>query len=251
MNQYSRRDILKLGIITGVALSLKIPSHQSQSLPTTAVLGGIYSQRYPFVLPSLGYDFDAVEPSVDARTMQIHYEKHHGAYVKNLNAAIASDPVLQKKTLGQILQNLDQVPEPIRDKVRNNGGGHLNHSLFWPSLKKGTKLDARSEFEKKIQESFGSLPGFLERFAAAAMGVFGSGWAWLIHDKSSGKLRIVTSPNQDNPWLTGVPPLLGIDVWEHAYYLKYQNRRADYVKAFGDIINWDEVQEKYQTQLSV
>lgn len=216
---------------------------QAQNRPAVA---DIYQQKYPFSLPPLGYAFNALEPFIDAETMRIHYEKHHGAYVRNLNEAIASDPVLQGKTLGAILNDLDAVPEPIRAKVRDNGGGHLNHSLFWPSMKKGAARAPKGVLMTKIKESFGSWEEFQKQFAAASMGVFGSGWAWLIQEPESGKLAIVTTPNQNSPWMNGIKPLLGIDVWEHAYYLKYQNRRADYVKAFMDIIHWPLIEARYK-----
>ncbi len=245
---YSRRDIIKWGILAGVAAGLKVSPVNAQTPPP---LPDIYLQKYPFSLPPLGYSFEALVPMIDAETMRIHYELHHGAYVKNLNDAVASDPLLQQKTLGNILSRLDEVPGPIRAKIRNNGGGHLNHSLFWPSMKKGARWNPRGEFAQKATSSFGSKEEFLKQFAASAMSVFGSGWAWVIDNPETGKLTLETSANQDSPWMRGVKPLLGIDVWEHAYYLKYQNRRADYVKAFEQIIDWQTVEHRFNQESKV
>ena len=193
-------------------------------------------------LPPLGYAFDALEPVIDAKTMEIHHGKHHAAYVKNLNDALAKAPELSKKPLEELLKDLNSVPEAIRAAVRNNGGGHYNHTLFWQHLKKGTG-GPQGDLLKAIEKDLGSVPKFLEQFGEAAMKQFGSGWAWLaIKD---GKLGVVATPNQDTPLSTGATPLLGIDVWEHAYYLKYQNRRADYVKAFPDVIDWAFVGTRY------
>jgi Fe-Mn family superoxide dismutase len=198
-------------------------------------------------LPALPYAFDALEPHIDARTMEIHHGKHHAAYVNNLNAALEKHPELQSKSLDELIGDLAKVPEDIRAAVRNNGGGHWNHSLFWQLLSpKGGK--PAGSVVKAIESTFGGFDAFKEQFGKAAVGRFGSGWAWLtIKD---GKLCICSSPNQDNPHMKGISEcpgkiVLGLDVWEHAYYLKYQNRRADYASAWWNVVNWDKVEELY------
>jgi Fe-Mn family superoxide dismutase len=200
-----------------------------------------------FTLPPLPYAFNALEPHIDAQTMQIHHDKHHGAYVNNLNAAIEKAPELAKKSLDDLVADVARVPEAVRTAVRNNGGGHWNHSLFWtwldPAKKGGEPSGALGDAVKK---SFGDYAKFKEQFAAAAAGRFGSGWAWLLH--KDGKLAITSTPNQDNPVMEGTRPshvLLGLDVWEHAYYLKYQNRRADYVTAWFNTLNWDAINARF------
>jgi superoxide dismutase, Fe-Mn family len=196
-----------------------------------------------FKLPPLGYDYDALEPHIDAETMKIHHDKHHAAYVSRLNSAVAAAPGLEKKSIEEILKNLDATPEAVRKDLRNHGGGHYNHTLFWQSLKKSEGGKPAGELAKAIDQSFGSLAKWQDGFGDAAMKVFGSGWAWLVwRDK---KLVIESTPNQDCPLNTGGVPLLGLDVWEHAYYLKYQNKRADYVKAFQNVINWDFVSARF------
>ncbi|PTJ25734.1 superoxide dismutase [Staphylococcus simulans] len=194
-----------------------------------------------FELPNLPYEFDALEPHIDKETMEIHHDKHHNTYVTKLNAAIEGTD-LENKSIEEIVANLDSVPSDIQTVVRNNGGGHLNHSLFWQILspnseEKGTVVD-------KIKEQWGSLDEFKDEFAKKAAGQFGSGWAWLVVDKD-GKLEIVTTANQDNPITEGKTPILGLDVWEHAYYLKYQNKRPDYINAFWNVVNWEKVDELY------
>lgn len=200
-------------------------------------------------LAPLPYAIDALEPHIDARTMEIHHGKHHAAYVNNLNAALEKHPALQGKSLEELLSTLSAVPEAIRATVRNNGGGHWNHTLFWQLLspKSGGKPVGRSA--KAIDAELGGFDAFKEQFAKAAVGRFGSGWAWLTV-KEDGKLCICSSPNQDNPLMKGVSecpgkPVLGLDVWEHAYYLKYQNRRADYIGAWWNVVNWEKVEELY------
>lgn len=193
-------------------------------------------------VPDLGYAFDALEPHIDAKTMEIHHDKHHQAYVDKLNAAIADQPELHGMSPDDLMRNLNRVPEHIRTAVRNNGGGHANHSFFWPLLKKGTKLGG--PIADAINEKFGSFDKFKEQFANAAKNQFGSGWAWLVLGDNG--LEVTSTPNQDTPLMTGKTPLLGLDVWEHAYYLKYQNRRPDYVEAFFSVINWDQVNENYK-----
>ena len=202
----------------------------------------------PFTLPALPYAFDALEPHIDAQTMQIHHGKHHAAYVTNLNTALAKAPELAGRSLDDLIARLAQMPEAIRTAVRNNGGGHWNHSLFWlwldPAKKGG---EPSGTLGQAIAASFGDFATFKEQFAAAGTGRFGSGWAWLIHH--AGKLSITSTPNQDNPVMDGTRPadvLLGLDVWEHAYYLKYQNRRPDYIAAFWNVVNWGEVAKRYE-----
>lgn len=198
-------------------------------------------------LPALPYAFDALEPHIDARTMEIHHGKHHAAYVNNLNAALEKHPELQSKSLDELLGDLAKVPEDIRAAVRNNGGGHYNHSLFWQLLSpKGGK--PAGSVVKAIESTFGGLDAFKEQFGKAAVGRFGSGWAWL--SVKEGKLCICSSPNQDNPHMKGVSEcpgkiVLGLDVWEHAYYLKYQNRRADYISAWWNVLNWEKLEDLY------
>jgi Fe-Mn family superoxide dismutase len=194
---------------------------------------------YPYALPSLPYAFDALEPHIDAQTMQIHHGKHHQAYVNNLNAALEKAPEWQKKGLGEVLASLDKVPEAVRTAVRNNGGGHWNHTAFWKLMAKGAGGAPKGDVADLITKSFGGFDKFKEQFAAAAMGRFGSGWAWLLFD--AGKLSIMSTPNQDNPAMEKKAPILGLDVWEHAYYLKYQNRRADYIGAWWNVVNWEQV----------
>ena len=199
----------------------------------------------PFTLPKLPYAYDALEPYIDAQTMQIHHDKHHQAYVDNLNKAIAGDPTLSKLTVEELLSRLDTLPAPVRTAVRNQGGGHANHSLFWQTLCPAAKTGKPGgALASAIAQTFGSQDKFEEQLRTAAAGVFGSGWAWLSLD-SAGKLVLDTAPNQDSPLLAKRRPLLGIDVWEHAYYLKYQNRRAEYLAAILHVINWDFVTHRY------
>lgn len=196
----------------------------------------------PHKLPALGYAFDALEPVIDAKTMEIHHDKHHAAYVNNLNTALAKAPDLAGKSIEELVKGLAELPEAVRTAIRNNGGGHYNHTLFWQHLKKSTG-GPQGDLLKAIERDFTSVAKWQEQFSEAAMKQFGSGWAWLV--LQGNKLAIVATPNQDSPLTTGATPLLGIDVWEHAYYLKYQNRRADYVKAFQDVIDWEFVGARY------
>ena len=195
----------------------------------------------PHTLPALPYSYDALEPHFDAQTMTIHHTKHHQTYVDKLNAALTGHPDLEKKSVEELLSNLNAVPENIRTAVRNHGGGHQNHSFWWPMLKKD--VAAKGDIIQAIEGKFSSLDKFKEQFSTAATNLFGSGWAWLV--VSGGQIEIMATPNQDNPLSQGKKPVLGIDVWEHAYYLKYQNRRPDYIKAFFNVINWDKVNEYY------
>ena len=190
-----------------------------------------------YELPELGYAFNALEPNIDARTMEIHHDKHHAGYVAKLNSAVEGTD-LGSKTVCELISSLDSLPENIRGAVRNNGGGHCNHSLFWKVISPGGANAPEGELATAIDASFGSFDAFKEQFAAAAATRFGSGWAWLVADKD-GNLSICSTANQDNPRMTnGGTPILGLDVWEHAYYLHYQNRRPDYIQAFWNVVNW-------------
>ncbi|MEB7437309.1 superoxide dismutase [Mammaliicoccus sciuri] len=195
-----------------------------------------------FELPKLPYAYDALEPHIDKETMEIHHTKHHNTYVTKLNDAVKGTD-LESKSIEDIVKNLNSVPDDIRTAVQNNGGGHYNHSLFWELLTPNAS-EPSGEVVDVISSTFGSLDKFKEEFAAAAAGRFGSGWAWLVVD--NGQLAIVSTPNQDNPISEGKLPILGLDVWEHAYYLNYQNRRPDYINAFWNVVNWDKVNELYQ-----
>ena len=195
-------------------------------------------------LPDLPYGYDALEPHIDAETMRIHHTKHHQGYVNNLNAALEKHPELGEKTVEQLLSDLDSVPQDIRTAVRNNGGGHANHSLFWPCMAPGAGGAPSGELAAAIDSAFGSFDAFRESFAKAAATRFGSGWAWLCAG-GGGELLITSTANQDNPVSEGLRPILGLDVWEHAYYLNYQNRRPDYVKAWWNVVNWERVGENF------
>ena len=193
-------------------------------------------------LPSLPYAFDALEPHIDAQTMQIHHGKHHQAYINNLNAALEAHPDLQAKSVEDLIKDLNALPEAIRTAVRNNGGGHANHSLFWTLMAPNAGGTPTGKAADAINGAFGSFDSFKEQFGKAATTRFGSGWAWLV--SSSGKLVFESTANQDSPIMEGKKPILGLDVWEHAYYLKYQNRRPDYIAAFWNVVNWSKVNER-------
>jgi len=220
-----------------------------RSLLEFAALGAVSAiasaDEPPFALPKLPYAYDALEPYIDAQTMQIHHDKHHQAYVDNLNKTVASDPALSKLSVDELLLRLDTLSAGIRTAVRNQGGGHANHTLFWQTLVPASKSGKPSgALAQALDQAFGSQEKFEQQLRAAALSVFGSGWAWLSVDPEK-KLMLDTAPNQDSPLLTKRRPLLGIDVWEHAYYLKYQNRRADYLAAITHVINWDFVSQRY------
>ena len=201
----------------------------------------------PFSLPKLPYAFDALEPYIDARTMEIHHDKHHQAYVTNLNNAVAAEPQLAGLSVEELLGRLDRLPAQVRTAVRNHGGGHANHSLFWQTLAPaGRGGRPKGKLADAIAQAFGSQDAAEAKLRATAAGVFGSGWGWLLLDRD-GKLRIESTPNQDSPLLTGQTPLLGIDVWEHAYYLKYQNRRPEYLEAITKVIHWDFISDRYES----
>jgi Fe-Mn family superoxide dismutase len=197
-----------------------------------------------FELPALPYAHDALEPHIDTQTMQIHHGKHHQAYVTNLNKALESAPEWAGKSIEEIVTNLDKLPEGIRMAVRNNGGGHVNHTFFWQIMGPGKGGAPSGALADAIASTFGSFDAFKEKFATAGATRFGSGWAWLVKD-ASGKLEVMSTPNQDTPLSDGKTPLLGCDVWEHAYYLKYQNRRPDYMAAWWNVVNWDEVARRF------
>ena len=199
-----------------------------------------------FSLPPLPYGFDALEPHIDAKTMEIHHGKHHQAYVNNLNAALEKAPELQSKSIEELLKNVNSAPEAVRTPIRNNGGGHWNHSFFWRLMGPKAGGQPSGALGDAIKSTFGSFDKFKEQFAAAGVGRFGSGWAWLLND--GGKLSITSTPNQDNPLMDGKSAnsvLLGLDVWEHAYYLKYQNRRPDYIAAWWNVVNWGDVGKRF------
>ncbi|MFP4143575.1 MAG: superoxide dismutase [Phycisphaeraceae bacterium] len=209
----------------------------------------------PFTLPDLPYSHDALEPAIDAQTMQIHHEKHHGGYVKKLNAAIEGSE-WDNKPIEQILSSLDQVPRDKKTAIRNNGGGHYNHSLFWPLMAPGGHAGGKptGALAEAIEAELGGFEKFKDEFSKAAANRFGSGWAWLIVNEPDGKLAVTSTKNQDNPIMRGLDddeglkgqPVLGLDVWEHAYYLKYQNRRPDYIEAWWNVVNWEKANELYQ-----
>jgi Fe-Mn family superoxide dismutase len=192
-----------------------------------------------FEVPALPYDFGALEPHIDAQTMQIHHDKHHGAYVTNLNAALDKHPDLKGKSVEDILRSLSTVPEDIRTAVRNNGGGHANHSMFWKIMKANGGGNPTGDIAKIINDKFGGFDAFKEKFNDNGVKRFGSGWTWLV--AKGGNYELISTANQDSPFIDGAFPILGNDVWEHAYYLKYQNRRADYLKAWWNVVNWDEI----------
>ena len=237
MNMITRRDALKkAALLLGSAVAVSTLPH-FQAWAAEAPPAG------PFTLPPLPYAFDGLEPHIDAQTMQIHHDKHHQAYVNNLNKAMAGNAELEKKPIDELIRDLRLVPESLRKAVQNQGGGHANHSFFWQLLKKNEGGKPTGELSKAVDKKWGGLDGFKVEFTKAATTLFGSGWAWLSLDGK--ELLIEQTSNQDSPLSQGRTPLLCIDVWEHAYYLKYQNRRPDYVSAFYNVINWDFVSERY------
>ena len=198
-----------------------------------------------YELPQLPYAYDALEPHIDKETMNIHHTKHHNTYVTNVNNALAGHDDLLSKSVEELIANLDAVPESVRTAVRNNGGGHANHSLFWELLSPNGGGNPTGALAEAIDSKFGGFDAFKEEFAKAATTRFGSGWAWLV--LNNGELEVTSTPNQDSPIMEGKTPLLGLDVWEHAYYLNYQNRRPDYIGAFWNVVNWDEVSKRYES----
>ncbi len=228
MSILNRREIMTLAGAAGVTAMFGATARSASAAAT---------------LPDLLYAKDALEPYIDAKTMEIHHDRHHQGYVNNLNNALADHPQLQEMPLDKLLADLDAVPESIRTAVRNNGGGHLNHSLFWRMMAPGGGEKDRGAIGAAIDSTFGSQENFQQTLGAAAAGQFGSGWAWLVASK--GKLEVISTANQDSPVSLGKMPLLGVDVWEHAYYLKYQNKRADYVTAWWNVVNWDFVNQLF------
>jgi Fe-Mn family superoxide dismutase len=198
-----------------------------------------------FELPPLPYDYSALEPHIDAKTMQLHHDMHHGAYVKNANAALEKHPELQSKSVEQLVRDLNSVPEDIRPAIRNNGGGHMNHSMFWKIMKPQSGGDPTGAIADVIKKAFGNFKDFQTKFNDAGTKQFGSGWVWLAAKPGSADVQIVTTPNQDNPISQGLFPIFGNDVWEHAYYLKYNNRRPEYLAAWWNVVNWDEINKRY------
>jgi Fe-Mn family superoxide dismutase len=249
----TRRQALKTLAATTIAASLgKFPAMaQANSAPATPAPPPTTG---PFTLPPLPYPYEALEPHIDTETMHLHHDKHHAAYVAKLNAALAEAPSFSAGTnVDDLLKNLPNVPESIRTAVRNNGGGHSNHSLFWQTLRPtagvGTGINApKGEFEKPFADELGGMDKFKENVSKLGASLFGSGWVWLVLD-SNKKLSLLSAPNQDSPLIGGHFPLFGIDVWEHAYYLKYHNLRADYIAAIWNVVNWDFISQRYATAL--
>ena len=244
----SRRDALKTMGAGAALLGLGMISPSAIAAETTAATpAGSTGAAQPFALPKLGYAFDALEPHIDAKTMEIHYTKHHQAYVTNANKALADHPELQKLTGDEILRSLPTMPDKIRTTLRNNVGGHVNHSFFWPLIGPHAGGAPTGELATAINGTFGSFEKFKTGFSDAALKRFGSGWAWLC--VRGGVLAVQSTPNQDSPLTDGAIPVLGLDVWEHAYYLHYQNRRADYVAAFWNVVNWTQAGANYAAAL--
>ena len=245
----TRRQAIKTTALAGAALAtLPGAIAQIETGPGDLIQTLVSTAPTPAALPPLPYAYDALEPHIDARTMKIHHDRHHKTYVDNLNKALmqfdwSGFKATDEGWLTSMLKNLDSVPESIRTAVRNNGGGHYNHSLFWQLMKKDGGGGPAGELGKAVDASFGSFTAFKEDFTRAALGQFGSGWAWLVLDGK--QLKIQPTPNQDTPLSSGKTPLLGLDVWEHAYYLKYQNKRVDYIAAWFNVVNWDFVSEHY------
>jgi Fe-Mn family superoxide dismutase len=236
-----RRDFMRTAAVAaaGAALVSSLPEQAAaRPFSTSALADDVLSQHYPFTLPALGFANDAVEPAVDAMTMSIHHDKHHAAYVTNLNKALETQTALQSKTLQELLTSLSSLPDAVRGPVRNNGGGHANHAMFWGLLAPGGAKAPSGALAAAITRDLGSTATCIAALKAAGLAQFGSGWTWLVRD-GSGKLVVRSTPNQDTPLSDGARVLVGVDVWEHAYYLKYQNRRADYLDAVLAALNWD------------
>jgi Fe-Mn family superoxide dismutase len=240
----TRRQALKTTALASAACATTTTLRTAIAQPTPGPTPAAAATG-PFTLPPLPYAYDALEPHIDALTMQIHHDKHHAAYVANLNKAVAGFPELGKKPVEDLVRDLNAVPDKIRTAVRNQGGGHYNHTLFWQMMKKGGGGQPSGELLKGVERRFGSFTVFKDELTKAALGQFGSGWAWLVLDANR-QLGIEPAPNQDSPISQNKQPLLGVDVWEHAYYLKYQNRRPEYVAAFFQVVDWDFVSERYK-----
>lgn len=220
------------------------PSSDLSQPPLSAPSAGLAIKAYPAELPPLPYDYAALEPFVDEATMRLHHDKHHATYVENLNTALQQYPDLQNQTVDILLKSVDTLPDNIRTTVRNNGGGHLNHTLFWSSMTPNAEGAPTGELAEAITQTFGGIDQFKQQFNTAGSGQFGSGWVWLVQNQQ-GQLEIITTPNQDNPIMNDLYPILGNDVWEHAYYLKYQNRRAEYLNNWWNVVNWAEVDRRW------
>ncbi len=245
-NPLTRREALKTFGAGAALLGLAAFATQAPAAETAPAAG---PAAQPFALPKLAYAFDALAPHIDARTMEIHYTKHHQGYVDNANKALAGHPDLQRLTGEEILKDLSAAPEAIRTALRNNVGGHVNHSLFWRVIAPGAGGAPAGDLAAAIAKTFGSLDAFKTQFGDAALKRFGSGWAWLT--VKGGALSVVSTANQDSPLSDGAVPVLGLDVWEHAYYLHYQNRRGDYINAFWNVVNWPQAAANYSAALGV
>jgi superoxide dismutase, Fe-Mn family len=240
----TRREALKTTALATAAVATILPAvNARQAAP--AMMAPAAAATGPFTLPALPYAYDALEPHIDAETMHIHHDKHHAAYVANLNKAIAEHTDLEKKSIEELIGHLGALPGAARTAIQNNGGGHYNHSLFWQMMAKGGGGDPKGDLAGAIDKSFKDFTNFKAAFTMAATGRFGSGWAWLVLDPDK-RLAIESSANQDSPISAGKNVVLGIDVWEHAYYLKYQNKRPDYIAAWFNVVNWDFATERYQ-----
>lgn len=236
----SRRQLLSTCAAAGTVIGLP-PNVSAQTAASGAPAPG------PFQLPPLPFAYDALEPYIDAETMHLHHDKHHAAYVANLNKALAAHPELQKSSVQELLLKIDSAPPDVRTAIRNQGGGHANHTLFWTTLGGKGPREPRGKLAADLDRAFGSFANFQKELSATSVSVFGSGWGWLVTEM--GSLKVISTPNQDSPLLTGSWPVFGIDVWEHAYYLKYKNVRADYVKAIWNVLNWDSIGERYADHL--
>ncbi|MBD1932655.1 MULTISPECIES: superoxide dismutase [Cyanophyceae] len=245
-----RKFLFLLGATTGAVAIGAFPSACSaqstqESNATQAPASPTAQTKDTFTLPPLPYDYKALEPHIDAATMQFHHDKHHAAYVKNLNEAVNKYPQLQGKSAEELISNLNSIPEDIRTTVRNNGGGHVNHTMFWEIMAPNAGGAPTGKIADAINQTFGSFDAFKKQFNEAGSKRFGSGWAWLARGKD-GKLQVVSTANQDSPLMEGMYPIMGNDVWEHAYYLKYQNKRADYLNAWWNVVNWNEVNKRFE-----
>lgn len=251
MKKFFRQPLsLFLAGITLLILLITQSTTAQAALPASSVAQSSIAQlsASPAELPPLPYDYAALEPYVDAETMKLHHDKHHASYVTNLNKALADYPNLKGKGMEALLQDLNSVPEKIRTAVRNNGGGHLNHTMFWQIMGPNAGGAPTGALAQEINQTFGSFDNFKQQFNQAGASRFGSGWVWLVRDKQ-GKLKITSTPNQDNPLIEGLYPIMGNDVWEHAYYLKYQNRRPEYLTNWWNVVNWGEVSNRSQQSL--
>jgi Fe-Mn family superoxide dismutase len=242
-----RHFLLLLAATTGAAACGAFPS--TAGPVKTSAENKQTEGSQTFNLPPLPYDYNALEPHIDAATMKFHHDKHHAAYVKNLNEAVNKYPQLKTKTAEQLIQSLNSLPEDIRTTVKNNGGGHINHTMFWEIMSPDGGGEPKGAIAAAITQNFGSFDSFKKQFNEAGTKRFGSGWAWLVRNKD-GKLQVTSTANQDSPLMEGMYPIMGNDVWEHAYYLKYQNKRADYLTAWWNVVNWTEVNKRFEKALA-